>query len=57
MGPEIVMSLGGILTVLEDETNGFSYGAGLIRGPVYIVDQNQASKFLQIKPAAFLREV
>ena len=42
-----------IIFVLEDETNGFSYGAGLVRGPVYIVNQNQASKFLQIKLAAF----
>ena len=39
--------------VSEDETNSFSYGASLIRGPVYIVDQNRASKFLQIKLAAF----
>ena len=39
--------------VLEDETNSFSYGAGLIRGPIYIVDRNRASKFLQIKLAAF----
>ena len=42
-----------MIFVLEDETNGFSYGASLIRGPIYIVDRNRASKFLQIKPAAF----
>ena len=42
-----------MIFVLEDETNSFSYGAGLVRGPVYIVDRNWASKFLQIKLAAF----
>ena len=42
-----------MILVLEDETKGFSYGASLVRGPVYIVDENWASKFLQIKPAAF----
>ena len=42
-----------MIFVSEDETNGFSYGAGLIRGPIYIVDRNRASKFLQIKLAAF----
>ena len=39
-------SLFRMIFVSEDETNGFSYGAGLVRGPVYIVDQNRASKFL-----------
>ena len=39
--------------VSEDETDSFSYGTSLIKGPVYIVDQNRASKFLQIELAAF----
>ena len=46
-------SLFRMVFVSEDETDSFSYGTGLIRGPIYIVDQNRASKFLQIKPAAF----
>ena len=43
--------------VSEDETDGFSYGTSLIRGPIYIVDWNWASKFLQIEPAAFLHSL